>query len=66
MLQKLKKSKASSNFWTNISTIVSALIYAALLTFVNNPELIKETSIVAVLGIVLQNTSNVITHMNKE
>lgn len=66
MLKKLKQSKASSNFWTNVSTIVSALAYAALMTFVENPELIKDASALAVLSIVLQNTGNIITHLNKE
>lgn len=66
MLQKLKKSKSSSNFWNNVSTIVSAIVYAGLLTFIENPDLIKSTSVVAVASIILQNSSNIITHMNKE
>lgn len=66
MLQKLKKSKASSNFWNNVSTVISVIVYATLMAYVSDPELIKNGSIFAALHLGLSNASNIITHLNKD
>lgn len=66
MLKKLKKSRSSTNFWTNVSTILSAIVYCLLIAFIDNPDLIKETTIVGALGIAIQNAGNMLAHMNKE
>lgn len=66
MLKKLSKSRQSSNFWNNVATIATGLAISAMITFVENPELLKSTSLISVVSLVFYNASNILYHINRE
>ena len=65
MLQKLKASSKSSNFWNNLAT-VGSLLLIAFLTSLQNPETIKDINLSQFATIILFNAANILYHSNKE
>lgn len=66
MIERLKKSAPSSNFWNNTSTIVSGLVLMGLLFHVQDPETVRQM-IWAYLGSTgVHNLGNVAQHLFKD
>lgn len=66
MREKLKQSAKSTNFWNNVSTILSSLIVLSIIYVVDDLETQKQvlTAFFASSGV--HNVGNIFAHMNKD
>lgn len=66
MREKLKQSAKSSNFWNNVSTIISSLIVMGIVVFVKDPEAQQQILLAFLSSSGVHNAGNVLAHMNKD
>lgn len=66
MREKLRQSAKSTNFWTNVSTIISGLIVISLLYFTKDPETVKQIVLAYLASSGVHNVGNVLAHANKD
>jgi hypothetical protein len=66
MKEKLQKSAKSTNFWTNVSTIVSGLIVIALVHSVEDSETVKQIIMAYLSSSGIHNAGNILAHTNKD
>lgn len=63
MLQKLSKSKASSNFWNNVGTLTTIVIQAVAAL---NGQETEGMTMPMLLVVAVFNVTNIMYHMNRE
>ena len=66
MKEKLKQSAKSSNFWNNISTISSLIVFGGILAFVKDPQVMKDLILAYMSSSGIHNAGNVLAHINKD
>ncbi|RTL03501.1 hypothetical protein EKK58_12945 [Candidatus Dependentiae bacterium] len=66
MREKLRRSSKSTNFWTNVSTISSILVFAFLNTAIQDPSLVLQGAWGLLIANALHTTGNILAHMNKD
>lgn len=64
MIEKLKHSSKSTNFWNNASTIVSLGLLALLTNKIEDPESIKQLVLVLLGSTGVHNMGNILAHVN--
>lgn len=65
-MNRLKASSQSTNFWNNIATIGAVLLSSIIMVYTNDPQQMKDMSLIQVVNVVLYNAANILSHMLKD
>jgi len=66
MKEKLILSAKSTNFWNNISTILSTVVMSVIILGVKDPEAQQQVLLAYLGSSGIHNTGNILAHMNKD
>lgn len=66
MREKLRKSSKSTNFWSNVSTISSILIFAIINAAIQDPTLVLQSAWGLLISNALHTAGNILAHLNKD
>lgn len=65
MKEKIINSAKSTNFWNNISNIVSGIVLVVLALAVKDPETLKNIILIYAGSTAPHNAGNIMAHINK-
>lgn len=66
MREKLKQSAKSTNFWNNLSTIISSAIMMAIILSVKDAETQRQILLAFLGSSGVHNAGNILAHVNKD